>query len=265
LGTYANLVEQLVPSRGAAVAGLALEFRFLGGFSIRANADWHDGPAPKRGRELLQFLGAYPRRVATHDALAEAFWPDVHVEDVGHRIHLAASGARGYLRGVLSANDVIRRTPGGYTWDPSVQVSSDVDDLLRLCRSESTDALESARAVYGGEFLAGEPALWVRPLRIRCANAYGNAIEQLAHRAVSAGEYSQALAYGLELMESDPAHEAATRLTMRCFAVLGQRARAIECFNALHAYLQRSLGIEPAPETLALALELRKNGDRRVF
>ena len=102
-------------------------------------------------------------------------------------------------------------------------------------------------------------------MRIRCASAYGNAIERLAHRAVSAGEYAQALAYGLQLMDAEPAHEAATRLTMRCFAMLGQRARAIECYNALFAYMEGNLGIEPTQETAARALELRKNGDRRVF
>ena len=247
------------------MVALALEFRFLGGFSIRSSAEWHEGPPAKRGRELIQYLGAYPRRVATHEALAEAFWPDVDVDDVGHRIHLAASGARNYLRGVLSGRDVIRRAPGGYAWDPGVRISSDVDELLRLCQSDSTDALKSALTMYAGEFLAGELAHWTQPMRIRCASAYGNAIELLAHRAVSAGEYAQALAYGLQLMDAEPAHEAATRLTMRCFAVLGQRARALECYNALERYLRRNLGIEPTQETAALALELRKNGDRRVF
>jgi DNA-binding SARP family transcriptional activator len=243
----------------------ALEFRFLGGFSLRSSTQWLEGPGAKRGRELIQYLGAYPRRVATHEALADAFWPDVEVDDVAHRIHLAASGARGYLRGVLAGNDVIRRAPGGYMWDPGVRVTSDVDELLRLCRSDSSDALKSALDVYGGEFLAGEPAPWVQPMRMRCASAYGNAVELLAHRAVSAGEYAQALAYGLQLIDAEPAHEAATRLTMRCFAMLGQRARAIECYNGLRAYMQRNLGISPALETAALAHELRKSGERRAF
>ena len=129
---------------------LGLEFRFLGAFSLRADTRWHEGPGAKRGRELIQYLGAYPRRVATHEALAEAFWPGVDVEEVAHRIHLSASGARRYLQGVLGGHDVIRRTPGGYMWDAGVQVTSDVDRLLRLCESQSSDELRSALAVYGG-------------------------------------------------------------------------------------------------------------------
>jgi DNA-binding SARP family transcriptional activator len=243
-----------------------IEFRFLGGFSIRSGAIWREGPPPKRGRELLQYLGAYPRRVATHDALAEAFWPGLPLDEVTHRIHLAASGARGYLRSVLEGRDAIRRAPGGYTWDAEIRISSDVDDLLRLSASESSDdSLRSAVAVYGGEFLAGEPAQWVQPLRIRCASAYALAIETLAERAVRAGDHAQALAYGLQLMDADPSHEAAARLAMRCFAVLGQRSRGLECFLILQAHLQHTLGIAPADETTALAHELRCENAPRAF
>ncbi len=264
--TLANSPGRRLGQAPAAGEALPLEFRFLGGFSICAGTVWYDGPAPKRGRELLQYLGAYPRRVATHEALAEAFWPGLPVDEVTHRIHLAASGARGYLRSVLHGRDAIRRAPGGYTWDPGVRVSSDIDDLLRLSANESSDdSLRSVVSVYRGEFLAGEPAQWIQPLRIRCASAYGVAIETLAHRAVSAGDYAQALAFGLQLLDAEPAHEAATRLTMRCFAALGQRSRALECFLMLQTHLQQTLGITPADETTSLAFELRRNGERRAF
>lgn len=235
-----------------------LRFRFFGRFAIRADADWRSGPAPKKGRDLLQYLGAYPRRVATRDELAAAFWPGAEFEDVTHRIHLAASGARKYLRNVLAGRDAIECVPGGYVWHSSVNVCSDADELLSLCRTGNMDNLESAAALYGGEFLAGEAADWFQPLRVRCAGAFSSAIERLAAHALQRGEYATALSYGLQLVEAEPGHEGATRLVMQCFTGQGQRMRALERYEALAAYLHHHLGIGPTAETAALALELRR-------
>jgi len=243
---------------------LHLQFRFLGQFAIGADTRWYAGPSPKKGRDLIQYLGAYPRRVATRDELADAFWPGLDADTVTHRIHLAASGARTYLRGVLDGRDVIDCVPGGYAWIPHVRVSSDADEFLRLCRTETADSLQSAAELYGGEFLAGEAADWLQPLRVRCASAYGCAMDHLAEQAVAAGEHAKALSYGLQLIAAEPAHEGATRRVMRSFAFLGQRARALEQYAALTSYLERHLGIGPTHETASLAAALRGEGARRV-
>jgi DNA-binding SARP family transcriptional activator len=239
------------------VDGIDLYVRFLGGFAVRVHGEWHEGPPPKRGRELIQYLGAYPRRVATCGELAEAFWPDVDADCVTHRIHLSVSGARHYLRKILHDEGGIRRTPGGYAWTSRMRVSSDVEQLLRFCESDSTEALESAVTTYAGEFLAGESVEWVQPLRVRCATAYGYAVDRLAQRAIADGNYARALSYALQLADADPGHEGAVRLAMRCFAALGQRGRAIERYNALRVHLARNLGIKPSEETVTLARELR--------
>jgi DNA-binding SARP family transcriptional activator len=233
-----------------------LRFRFFGHFAIRSEAEWRSGPAPKKGRDLLQYLGAYPRRVATRDELGAAFWPGTEPEDTAHRIHLAASGARKYLRDMLAGHDALECVPGGYVWHPSVRIHSDAEELLALCRTGAIDALETATELYGGEFLAGEVADWLQPLRVRCASAFGAAIECLADHALQRGDHALALAYGLQLVEAEPGHEGATRLVMQCFTALGQRMRALERYEALVAYLLRHLGIGPTDETTALARDL---------
>jgi DNA-binding SARP family transcriptional activator len=233
-----------------------LRFRFFGTFSIGSAAEWRSGPAPKKGREFIQYLGAYPRRVATRDELAEAFWPGNETDAVAHRIHLAASGARRYLRDMLSGRDVIDCVPGGYSWHPSVRVTSDADDLFALCRTGTIESLEAVAQLYGGAFLAGEIADWTQPLRVRCASAFGSAIDRLASLAFACGDYGKALAYGLQLVEAEPGHEGATRLVMQCFAALGQRSRAVEQYDVLCAYLRRHLGLAPMPETVSAAVAL---------
>jgi DNA-binding SARP family transcriptional activator len=238
---------------------LDLRFRFLGGFAMRSDTEWRSGPPPKKGRELIQYLGAYPRRVATRDELAEAFWPSADVDAVAHRIHLAASGARNYLREMFYGVDVIDCVRGGYAWHPNVHIWSDVEELLSLCRSGSSEGFENAAKLYAGEFLAGEIGDWIHPLRLRCASAFSSAVDKLAGFAMEQRDYDTALSYGLQLVEAEPAHEGATRLVMQCFAALGQRARALERFASLCAYLEHHLGIGPMPETSALVRSIRES------
>lgn len=234
----------------------SLEFRYLGQFAIRSGTEWQPGPSPKKGRDLIQFLGAYPRRVGTRDELASAFWPNLDADSIAHRVHLAVSGARTYLRAMLGGHDAIQRVAGGYAWDPGVAVSSDVDDFLALCRSGSLDELRAAIALYRGEFLAGELADWLQPLRIRCATAYESALERLAEDARRNGDDASVVSYGLELIGAEPGHEGATRLVMRAFAAQGQRGRAQERYEALEAYLRKHLGLAPTEETASLSRAL---------
>ena len=227
-----------------------LEFRFLGQFSIRGPGGWQAGPSLKKGGELLQYLGIYPRRIATKDELAAAFWPELDPEAVAHRLHLAASGARGYLRRVLGGSDAI------------VAVT-DVETFLALCKSDKPESLETAIALYGGEFLAGETADWLQPMRVRCAAAYACALEALAQRAEAARDYAGALSAGFKLQDAERGHEGATRLIMRCFAALGLRDRAERQYESLCDYLRQRLGVEPMRETTALARQLKSG--RRVY
>src|ERR1700760_2603986 len=70
-----------------------LRFRCFGTFTLVGASDWSAKPARARGRELLQYLVAYPNGLASRAALAEAFWPELSIDAIGNRLHLAASGA----------------------------------------------------------------------------------------------------------------------------------------------------------------------------
>jgi LuxR family transcriptional regulator, maltose regulon positive regulatory protein len=234
-----------------------LRLRFLGQFGIFTAAGWHRGPSLKKGGELLQYLGTYPRRIATKDELAAAFWPELDADTVAHRIHLAASGARLYLRRHLNAPDAMVSVVGGYAWSLRTTIRSDIEDFFTLCRRGLRESLEAAVAIYEGEFLSGETAEWIQPMRIRCASIYACALELLARHAESDGDFPAALNAGLRLYDAERGHEGATRLIMRCFAALGQRDRAESQFTSLREYLHGRLGVEPSEETAMLAREIR--------
>jgi DNA-binding SARP family transcriptional activator len=114
--------------------------------------------------------------------------------------------------------------------------------------------------LYGGEFLAGETADWLQPMRVRCAAAYACALEALAQRAEAAHDYAGALSAGFKLQDVERGHEGATRLIMRCFAALGFRDRAELQYESLCDYLRQRLGVEPTLETTVLARRYFKAG-----
>jgi DNA-binding SARP family transcriptional activator len=234
-----------------------LAFRFLGQFSVLGSDSWQAGPSPKKGGELLRYLGVYPRRIATKDELAVSFWPDLDADAVAHRLHLAASGARAYLRLRLGVPDAILCVVGGYAWSPETRVRTDVEDFLALCKDGSSQSLEAAVGLYTGELLAGENADWLQPMRIRCASAYACALELLAIQAEAAQDFAAALNAAFKLQESERGHEGATRLIMRCFAALGQRDRAVSQYESLRGYLLERLGVEPTQETTILARRIK--------
>ena len=236
--------------------GATLEFRFLGAFAIRSGDSWYSGPAPKKGGGLIQYLGIYPRRVATRDELATAFWPGLDFESVGHRIHLAASGARVFLRRLFGGIDALQCVGSGYTWNPRIRIVSDAERFIEHTRLGTMESLRAAVDLYGGDFLAGETADWLQPMRVRIASARACALEAIIEDLLAREQYAAALSFGLDLVDAERGHEIGTRHVMRCFAALGQRTRAIDQYNYLKAYLAEQIGVEPTDETTQLAFRL---------
>jgi DNA-binding SARP family transcriptional activator len=255
----ANLIRRLqaalvfpTSSEPSAFAGRnELHVRLLGGLAIRVGDSWESGPPPMRGRRLIAYLALHKQAVAPREVLMELLWPGVPGGDAAHRLHIAASGARAYLRRVLGGVDAIACVPGGYAWNKEITVTTDVDTFLHAAAG-GRDTLVTARSLYLGELLSGDEGDWIEPLRVRCAAIYTTVLERLAEEAMGQGEHAQALSLGLELVAFDRGHEGASRLVMRCFAALGRRGRALAEFEALRAHLRKHLGVEPTPETRQL-------------
>lgn len=229
----------------AVPTALTIEFRFFGTFAICVDGRWCAGPSPKKGGELLQYLAIYSRRVATRDELAGAFWPSLDLEDVEHRIHLAASGARVFLRRIFGGADALQCVGSGYTWMPGVKILTDADRFIVLTRLATVESAHAALALYGGDFLAGETADWIAPIRIRMAVARACALEAIIDDLMRREQYASALSFGLELLDAERGHESGTRSVMRCFATLGQRTRAINNINAYARICSNKSGSSP--------------------
>ncbi len=236
-----------------------LQVRCLGSFSLGSGGSWTAGPAFKRGREFLEYLVSYPRSAASHETLVSAFWPALGVQAAAHRLHLAVAGARAALRGLSPEIDGIRCSGRAYAWDPAIPIESDSEMLLAASRGHSVEEMKRAASLYCGEYLAGEDAEWMYPLRVRCANAHAVILERLSEGELAAGNAVEALEYALRLAEVDPAHEGATRLAMSSFAAMGRRGAALAKYDALAAYLQHHLALRPSAKTTELRAKIAED------
>lgn len=129
---------------------------------------------------------------------------------------------------------------------------------------QSLGVLREAVACYGGEFapglvLKGAPEFdeWLLHERERLRDLYLRVLAQLATAEERAGDRVSAIVTTRRLLAADPWREEAHRALMRLLVAGGQRAAALVQFEQCRAILQRELGVEPQPETLALVEQLQ--------
>lgn len=256
LATIAHQLRTWLESNEMPSTTKVLRMRTFGVFSIFGPRGWEPGPPAKKGGELLQLLATYPRSVVTRDQLALASSKDVLPESIAHRLHLAASGARSYLRQVLAGFDAIRCVGHGYAWREEMLIDSDLSRFLGWYQQGTPESFFHAVDAYQGEFLAGEDAEWLQPTRVRCSCIYADMLERLALNALHDNRFADALYHALILTAVDRAHEGASRLVMRCFAALGRRASIVAEYEALRAFVREHLGADPSAETRRLYYSL---------
>jgi adenylate cyclase len=76
------------------------------------------------------------------------------------------------------------------------------------------------------------------------------------------GRHEDALAIGRRLIELDDLREDTHRLLIRCYLSAGRRSEALRQYGLCRDILNREIGVEPAPETKALAEEIRGEAAR---
>ena len=237
---------------------IVLKVRTLGMFAFYGHSGWIPGPPPRKGGELIQLLVIQPRSVVSNDQLAAMVSSTTAQENLANRLHLAASGARAYLRQITGDFDPIRSLGHGYAWRSEVMVDSDLARFTQCYNEGTPEAFDRAVQIYQGEFLAGEDVECLQPLRVRLSCMYVDMLERLATDAFAGGRFGVALQRGLLLAQVDRSHEGASRLVMRCFSALERRASIVTEYNSLKSFLQTHLGVEPSAETRQLYYSLLK-------
>lgn len=209
-----------------------------------------------RWTALLAYLargGGWVRR----EVLATLFWPD-------HDDHGASLNLRQTLQTIVRspAGVALEREATRVRWAGGC----DAEAFDVLVREQRWGAVVRA---YGGPFLDGldvpdVPTVqeWIAAERTGLHARWRTAALLEARAALHSGRCLDALALAERLCRSDAFDEEALRLLLEATVHCGDRTRAERTLGGAVRAFERELGVEPDPETMALARTLGI-GERR--
>lgn len=142
--------------------------------------------------------------------------------------------------------------------------NSERSDRSLPAGSNSQPVLQEAVSLLRGEFLSGfslgdAPAFddWVAVQREDWHRRLGLILDRLSEIQFTHGEFPAATETVSRWIALDPLNEGAYRRKMRIHFAAGERAKALETYDTCRAVLAAELGIEPEPDTEALAERIR--------
>jgi DNA-binding SARP family transcriptional activator len=228
---------------------------------------------------LLVYLaiegGLQPR-----EHLASLLWP----ESSPKRSHANLRNTLGHLQKVLQQIGgqaqiaYLSITHNALGLNPDAGIDFDlhtIDSAYALARADrssrilpdgsaSLPLLQLAAACQRGDFLAGfslgdAPGFddWAGNQREVWHRRLGLILDRLSEIQFARGEFAGATEAAAHWIGLDALNEIAYRRKMRAHFAAGERGQALETFRACHAVLAAELGIEPEPDTAALAERIR--------
>jgi DNA-binding SARP family transcriptional activator/predicted ATPase/predicted negative regulator of RcsB-dependent stress response len=208
-----------------------------------------------KGQALLVYL-ALTRQPASRSALAGLLWGDMTEEAARANLRATLSKLRRLLpESVLYISRLhIALEPGSYR----------LDAALLEAAAPSTSSLHEAERLYPGPFLhqfdlpnAPDFDEWAAAQRQRLHQLALSALYRHAATALAGPDPSAGIPTARRLLQLEPWHEEGHRLLMELLARNGQRTLALAQFETLRNSLREELGVDPAPETVALHAAIR--------
>lgn len=219
-----------------------------------------------KAEALLYYLAA-TGRAHSRGSLATLLWSQVPEKRARNSLRNALYTVR---RGLEPAGAlIVERDTVRLDMDP---VRLDLTSF-RAAVEQSHDAatLSGALALWRGPFLDGlnlpaAPAFeeWLADQRAFYDNLYRHGLFHLGQLFGAEKRLPEAYRAIEQLLALDPLHEAGHRQLMRLYLQSGNRAAALRQYETLRAILVKELGVDPAPATQSLHLEILRAGDRTL-
>jgi len=229
-----------------------IELNTLGPIEIRV-----DGEEPPRellwrkNLALLLYLVRSPGRRRSREHLVGLLWGDKPDATARHSLNEA-------LRVLRKAGDdgLIESVGDQVVLDES-GVGIDVEELeARLAANRLADAVELVRGSWMEGFAVPECTPfedWLSAERMHWNATATGAMQAHGATMLARGNEAAAQETARRMLQIDPFSDAAIRLLMEAAALRGERASALGLFEEFKGRLADELGIEPEPDTAALA------------
>jgi DNA-binding SARP family transcriptional activator len=235
---------------------------------------------PTRKTLALLFYLAIEPGPQPREALAALLWPEASVE----RSHGSLRNTLGHLQAALrrasgqAQTSYLSITHASLSLNPDADIDFDLNTVERAYAqvradrssrilpdgSDSLLILQSAAACQRGNFMAGfslddAPDFddWASIQREVWNRRLGLILDRLSEIQFTHGEFAGATETASRWIALDALNEIAYRRKMRAHFAAGERGQALETYESCRLILAAELGIDPEPDTVALAERIR--------
>src|SRR2546427_5253427 len=249
------------PLDGAACAQRPhmIELRMLGRLSVTGAAGREArtrSGQPRRFASLAYLAAATPLAFHRRDTLLALFWPELDQEHA----RTALRQALRVLRTTLGSGGVVGRGDEEVSLDFG-QIWSDVTAFERASSAgEWLEAMDLYRGpLLEGFFISGAPDFerWLESARARLEEAASRAARALVEQCESQGNLTTATHWARRAVRLAPRDETRVRRWIRLLGHHGDRARALQAYEAFAHQLAEDYAAQPAAETQALVAAVR--------
>jgi DNA-binding SARP family transcriptional activator len=229
------------------MADKVLEIHLLGAFTAKYNGRPITSLSSPRHQSLLAYLLLHRDEPQPRRLVAYLFWPDSDESQARTNFRKLLHD----LRKVFPEIDQFLEA-GGQTlvWRSDATYQLDVQDFEQaISKAPTIEGSEAALKLYRGNLLPNCYDDWILSERERLRQEYLNVLEKLVGLLERERQYSTAIAYAQQLLESDPLREEMYRRLMQLYALNGDPAGVLRTFHTCVTVLQRELGVEPSQIT----------------
>ena len=219
------------------------------------------GKAARKPLELLQFVVACGSQQVAASSVEFALWPDLD----GDNAHAASKIALHRLRRLLGDDAAIAIDAGRLSLNPRLvwvdclafEALADALPAAPFSPAQQASA-ERTLALYAGSFLGSEDDhSWQLVHRERLASKYRRVVRAVVVQARAVQDQALARRTLERALELDPLDEDLLRELLQVLVDAGEHGAALIRYERWRALCARSLGVEPAASTQALAALLR--------
>jgi DNA-binding SARP family transcriptional activator len=254
--------------------GAAVRLCLVGGFDVMRGAVRIDlnELGSRKGRTLLKLLAVERGHLVQTDRIIDVLWPDQPPAQASENVATLISRLRKAL-----GPSALGGSRGGYRLGEPPFVVVDVDDGADLVTeaerrlAAAQPALAGAAAtsaldlLAAGRILEDEPyAAWSEQAEAGRAALVRRARQVAAQASLACEDPASAIAFAEAAIIDDPLDEAAYRLLIAGHSAAGEPARAVASYTQLRDFLDRELGVEPAPATRDLYVAILREDTLEV-
>jgi DNA-binding SARP family transcriptional activator len=239
----------------------ALRLELLGDLQFRAANGSLAVVSAKKAQALLAFLAVKPSQRVSREKIATLLWSSTGPDQARQSLRQTLSMLRKELTAILGDAAALLDENDLLGVDDTV-IACDVAEFESLAAGGGEAALQSAAALYRGDFLDGfnlnEERFdqWVLAERDRLHRMALRVHAQLVDLLARRGAIDDAIAMAQKSLRIDQLQEPVHRTLMRLYLQSGDVVNALQQYETCARLLKRELRIEPDAETKALQREI---------